>query len=296
MVLLDGKGTAASIRREIREAVALNFESGLRKPHLAAILVGNNPASSIYVRAKVKDCAEVGYESSEILLEETVAETKLLEIINGLNQDSTVDGIIVQLPLPEHINEQRVIEAIDPDKDVDGFHPVNIGRMCKHIPCLLPATPYGVLELMQRYGIDGKGLECTIVGRSHIVGSPMSILMWRGGDPFGNSTVTTCHRYTKNLQSHTSRADILIVAVGKHHFITADFVKEGAIVIDVGIHYVPDSNVASGHRIQGDVCFDEVAPKCSYITPVPNGIGPMTRAMLLKNTLTAFQKRFKLNA
>jgi methylenetetrahydrofolate dehydrogenase (NADP+)/methenyltetrahydrofolate cyclohydrolase len=256
------------------------------KPHLAAVLVGDNPASKAYVGGKVKACFDVGFESSLIELPESTSEVDLLSTIAQLNANADVHGYIVQLPLPRHISEDKVLLAIDPRKDVDGFHPENVGRMVAGLDCFLPATPQGILTLIERYNIETEGKHCVVVGRSHIVGRPISILMSRSGFP-GNSTVTLCHSKTTNLQEECARADILITALGKPESITADYVKEGAVVIDVGITRVEDPRKKSGYRLTGDVAFEEVADKCSWITPVPGGVGPMTIVSLLMNTLKA---------
>ncbi len=286
MVLLDGKKLSADIRSELAAAVATLKTQGKKVPHLAAILVGNDGASETYVASKVKSCQEVGFDSSLIRLEATISEADLLAQIENLNADPKIDGFIVQLPLPKHISEQKVLEAIRPEKDVDGFHPINIGRMAKNLPCYIPATPYGILQMLERYQIPTSGKHCVVIGRSNIVGSPMSILMARN-TPVGNCTVTLCHSKTQNLTHFTRQADILIVALGIPEFLKVDMVKEGAVVIDVGITRVADSSKKSGFAIKGDVAFDEVAPKCSYITPVPGGVGLMTVACLMQNTLLA---------
>lgn len=264
-------------------------ERGGRVPHLAAVLVGNDGASETYVGGKVKACENVGFKSTLVRLEERTTEQELLHIVEGLNSDPDIDGYIVQLPLPKHINEIRIVEAVDPKKDVDGFHPQNVGRMALNLPTYLPATPYGILQLLERYKIDTAGKHCVVIGRSHIVGSPMSILMARNNMP-GNCTVTLCHSRTHNLTEYTRKADILIVALGKPEFVTADMVKDGVVVIDVGITRVTSDTTKSGFRLLGDVKYDEVAAKASYITPVPGGVGPMTIASLLMNTLKACKK------
>lgn len=286
MILLDGKKLSADIRSELSAAVATLKAQGKKAPHLAAILVGNDGASETYVASKVKSCQEVGFDSSLIRLEASISEADLLAQIESLNTDPQIDGFIVQLPLPKHISEQKVLEAIRPEKDVDGFHPINIGRMAKNLPCYIPATPYGILQMLERYQIATSGKHCVVIGRSNIVGSPMSILMARN-TPVGNCTVTLCHSKTQDLAHFTRQADILIVALGIPEFLKADMVKEGAVVIDVGITRVADSSKKSGFAIKGDVAFDEVAPKCSYITPVPGGVGLMTVACLMQNTLLA---------
>lgn len=286
MQLLDGKAMAEAIRAELKEEVNQLKAAGKKIPHLAAVLVGNDGASETYVNAKVKACAEVGFQSTLIKLSETISEEELLKKVKELNEDASIDGYIVQLPLPKHINEQKVTLAIAPQKDVDGFHPENLGRMVLHLPCFLPATPAGMVEMLRRAGIDTAGKHCVVVGRSHIVGSPVSILMARNASP-GNCTVTVTHSRTKNLEDFTRSADILMVAIGKPEFITDAHVKEGAVVVDVGIHRIEDKSKKSGFSLVGDVKYDEVAPKCSYISPVPGGVGPMTIASLMMNTLNA---------
>jgi methylenetetrahydrofolate dehydrogenase (NADP+)/methenyltetrahydrofolate cyclohydrolase len=286
MVLLDGKLTSAAIKKELEAEVSLRLKQGLRPPHLCAILVGNNGASETYVASKVKNCAEVGFSSSLIRFDDNVSEEILLQKISEINNDLEIDGLIVQLPLPAHINVQRVTETISPLKDVDGFHPLNIGRMVQNLPAFLPATPYGILLLLQHYKIETEAKHCVVLGRSNIVGMPMSILLSRNAYP-GNCTVTLCHSKTKNLESVIQSADILIAALGKPEFVRANMVKEGAVVIDVGITRIKSDKTKSGYKIVGDVCFDEVAPRCSYITPVPGGVGLMTIIGLLKNTLRA---------
>ena len=290
MKLLDGKLISSQIKSEIATKVQANFlDKGVDPPHIAAILVGEDPASQTYVAAKEKACREVGFTSSVYRYPDSISEQKLLEVVHFLNNDEQVDGFIVQLPLPSHIDEQKVIESIDPRKDIDGFHPVNLGRMMLGQPCFLPATPMGIITLLERTGINTKGKNCVVLGRSHIVGTPISILMSRKSEP-GNATVTLCHSYTEDIASISSRADILIVAMGKREFVTAEMVKKDAIVIDVGVHRIPSDETKSGFRLVGDVKFDEVAGKCSYITPVPGGIGPMTIVSLLQNTLKAAGK------
>lgn len=289
MNLLDGKKTSEAIQDEIAAEVAAIKEKGGKVPHLAAILVGNDGGSVTYVNNKVLTCERIGFGSSLIRYEDTVTEDELLAKIDQLNNDDEVDGFIVQLPLPKHINTEKVIEAINPKKDVDGFHPTNVGRMVAGLPAYLPATPAGIMQLLKRYEIETKGKHCVVVGRSNIVGTPMSILMSKCTYP-GEATVTLCHRNTVNLPFYTLQADIIIVAVGKPGLITADMVKEGAVVIDVGTTRVPDASRKSGFRLRGDVDFDNVADKCSYITPVPGGVGPLTIAMLMTNTLRAAKK------
>lgn len=284
MQLIDGKATAKAIKGEIKEEVNKLIRGGKRAPHLAAILVGHDGGSETYVAYKIKDCEEVGFRSSLIRFEDDVKEEVLLEKIRELNDDPGLDGFIVQLPLPEHINEQEVIEAINPAKDVDGFHPVNVGRTVIGLPSFISATPYGIIELIKRYQIETSGKHCVVVGRSNIVGRPMSVLMSQKSI---NATVTVAHSRTNNLEELCASADILIAALGAPGFIKGHMVKEGAVVIDVGTTRVPSSETKSGFRLKGDVIFDEVAPKCSYITPVPGGVGPMTRVSLLSNTLLA---------
>lgn len=286
MQLIDGKGTSKKVKEEIAKEVEKITASGERPPHLAAVLVGDNPASQTYVNAKVKACKKVGFESSLVKFDTNVGEKELLSKIDELNNDASLDGFIIQLPLPDHIDEQKITQAVKPEKDVDGFHPVNIGRMALNLPSFLPATPFGILQLLDRYDIETEGKHCVVMGRSHIVGSPMSILMARNNKP-GNCTVTITHSRTKNLKEITKSADILIVAVGKVGFIGPEMIKEGAVVVDVGIHRIPDESKKKGYRLGGDVKFDEVKEKCSFITPVPGGVGPMTIASLLKNTLLA---------
>jgi methylenetetrahydrofolate dehydrogenase (NADP+) / methenyltetrahydrofolate cyclohydrolase len=289
MILLDGKKTANDIAKEIAIEVSFLLSNGGKKPHLAAILVGGDGASETYVNAKVKACEKVGFESTLIRLDNTVSESHLLAEIEKINSNPDIDGLIVQLPLPSHIDEMKVTQAIDPTKDVDGFHPQNIGRMALNLPTYLPATPAGILELLERYHVETSGKHCVVIGRSHIVGSPMSILMSRNNYP-GNCTVTLTHSKTKNLKEITKTADILIVALGKAEFVTADMIKDGVCIIDVGITRVKSNNTKSGWKLLGDVAFDEVAEKSSFITPVPGGVGPMTIAMLLKNTLVSAKK------
>jgi methylenetetrahydrofolate dehydrogenase (NADP+)/methenyltetrahydrofolate cyclohydrolase len=284
--LLDGKLAAADVKLGIAEQVEKIKKHGGKVPHLAAVLVGYNGASLTYVNAKVKACEEVGFQSTLVQLPEDISEVDLLSKVNELNNDPDIDGYIVQLPLPKHINEHKVTEAIHPLKDVDGFHPENLGKMVLNLPTFLPATPFGIMKLLEINGIETAGKHCVVMGRSHIVGSPMSILMGRNTNP-GNATVTMVHSRTKNLKEITLQADILIVAIGKPEFVTADMVKEGAVVVDVGIHRVEDATKKSGFKLLGDVKFDEVAPKCSYISPVPGGVGPMTIAALMLNTLLA---------
>lgn len=290
MIIIDGKETANKIKQEIAAEVAARVKQGKKKPHLAAVLVGNDGASHTYVNSKVKNCETIGFDSTLVTFPESVTEKELLDKINELNSDPNVDGYIVQLPLPKHIDEKKVTEAIDPKKDVDGFHPVNLGKMVLGLPCFLPATPYGITMLLDRYNIETEGKNCVVMGRSNIVGTPMSLLMSRNSK-VGNATVTTIHSRTKNLKEFTSKADILIVAIGKPEFVTADMVKEGSTVIDVGIHRIPSDKTKSGFKLVGDVKYDDVAPKCYAISPVPGGVGPMTIVGLLKNTLEAAKQK-----
>ncbi|MBU1718852.1 MAG: bifunctional 5,10-methylenetetrahydrofolate dehydrogenase/5,10-methenyltetrahydrofolate cyclohydrolase [Bacteroidetes bacterium] len=291
MELIDGKKIAADIRTEIAATVVELGKSGARRPHLAAILVGDDPASSIYVGGKEKACKEVGFDGSVYRYPASTTEAELLTAVGFLNNDPDIDGFIVQLPLPAHINAQNVIRAINPAKDVDGFHPVNIGKMTLNLPSYLPATPFGILELLKRSNVETEGKNCVVLGRSNIVGMPISILLARNSK-LGNCTVTICHSRTKDIGLVTREADILIAAVGKPHFVTEEMVKPGAVVIDVGIHRIPDPKSKTGNRIVGDVDFENVANKCSMITPVPVGVGPMTITALLLNTLSAFRKDF----
>lgn len=290
MKIISGIEVSDQIKNEIALEVEKIKLKGGKIPHLAAVLVGNDGASQTYVNAKVKACEKVGFGSSLVRLPETISETDLLKEIERLNNNDNIDGFIVQLPLPNHIDEQKVTEAISPLKDVDGFHPESLGKMVLDLPSFLPATPYGIVEMIRHYNIPTEGKHCVVIGRSHIVGSPMSILMARNSYP-GNCTVTLTHSRTKNLKEITLQADILIVAIGKPEFLTADMVKDGATVIDVGIHRIEDATKKSGFKLLGDVKFDEVAPKCAFISPVPGGVGPMTIASLMKNTLLAVQLR-----
>ena len=290
MVLLDGKKTAADIKEEIALEVRDLKDRGKKTPHLAAIIVGNDGASITYVNAKVKACERVGFESTLIRLPEDTTESELLNQINILNVDNDIDGFIVQLPLPKHIDEQKILMAINPDKDVDGFHPTNVGKMALNLPTFISATPFGIIELLERYNIETSGKHAVVIGRSHIVGSPMSILLSQKRR-VGNATVTITHSRTKNLKEITKDADIIIAALGIPEFLKADMVKEGVTSIDVGITRVGDSTKKSGYRLLGDVAFKEVSEKASFITPVPGGVGPMTIAMLLKNTLLACNRR-----
>ncbi len=293
MQILDGKKIAAQIKNEIAQKVQYYKSKGLRAPSLAVIMVGDNPASAAYVRNKMKACAEVGFQSVDIKLIEETTEQELINEVHRLNEDENIDGFIVQLPLPPHINEQTVIENIEPDKDVDGFHPLNIGKVLLDLPAYRPATPRGIIELMSRYDIDVEGKHVVIVGRSNIVGKPLAA-MFIQKHKYANATVTVCHSRTQDLAGLTRQADILVAAIGKPRFITADMVKDGAVVIDVGINSIPDSSRKSGYRLVGDVDFDAVAPKASYITPVPGGVGQMTVVALLLNTLEAYEKHFSL--
>ena len=283
---IDGKQTSSDIRIEIAEKVKSIKEKGGKIPHLAAILVGNDGASETYVRYKVKDCEQVGFKSTLKRFDDSVTEEELLNEVEAINNDPDIDGLIVQLPIPDHISVQKVTDRIKPEKDVDGFHPVNVGRMAKSLPSYISATPFGIMQLIERYKIETSGKHCVVIGRSDIVGTPMSILLSRKAYP-GNCTVTICHSRTKDIKAMTLQADIIIAALGNPGFLTGDMVKEGAVVIDVGITRVKDPSKKSGFALKGDVKFDEVEPKCSYITPVPGGVGPMTRASLLMNTLLA---------
>lgn len=291
MKLLDGKYISEELKKQISVEAAEMFAKTGRKPHLVAILVGHDGGSETYVASKIRNCEKVGFQSSLIRYEETVTEAELLNKIAELNQDESVDGFIIQLPLPKHIDAEKVTEAIDYKKDVDGFHPINLGRMQRNLPCFLPATPFGILLMLAFYGIETAGKNCVVIGRSNIVGSPMSILMARNANP-GNCTVTLTHSRTQNLKEITLKADIIIAAIGKKNFVTADMVKDGAVVIDVGMNREVSDQTKSGYKLFGDVDFENVAPKCSYITPVPGGVGLMTIVSLLKNTLSAAKKEF----
>lgn len=286
MQIIDGKAIAATIKKEIAEQVEQIMAQGGKRPHLAAILVGHDGGSETYVANKVKACEECGFTSTLIRYEDDITEEQLLAKVQELNDDPDVDGFIVQLPLPRHIDEQKVTEAIDYRKDVDGFHPVNAGRLSIGLPCFLSATPNGIMELLRRYNIDTKGKKCVVLGRSNIVGKPVASLMMQKQIP-GDATVTVCHSHTANIAEECRNADIIIAALGQPHFVKADMVKEGAVIIDVGTTRVPDVTRKSGFRLCGDVDFENVAPKCSYITPVPGGVGPMTIVSLMKNTLLA---------
>ena len=285
MTLIDGKATAAAIKAEIAEEVKAIMARGGKQPHLAAVLVGHDGGSETYVKNKVLACEACGFKSSLIRYEADVTEEELLACVARLNEDADVDGFIIQLPLPKHIDEQKIIEAIDYRKDVDGFHPVNVGRMAIGLPCFISATPLGILTLLQRYGIETSGKKCVILGRSNIVGKPMAQLMMQ--KQYGDATVTVCHSHSKTLKDECRQADIIIAAIGQPEFVTVDMVKPGAVVIDVGTTRVPDATRKSGFRLCGDVKFDEVAPLCSFITPVPGGVGPMTICSLMQNTLRA---------
>ena len=288
--LIDGKATATAIKKEIAEEVKKIVENGGKQPHLAAVLVGHDGGSETYVKNKVLACEACGFKSSLIRYESDVTEEELLACVDRLNKDDDVDGFIMQLPLPKHIDEQKIIMAVDYRKAVDGFHPINVGRMAIGLPCFISATPLGMLTLLQHYNIPTSGKKCVILGRSNIVGKPMAQLMMQ--KHFGDATVTVCHSHSKTLKEECRAADIIIAAIGMPEFVTADMVKEGAVVLDVGTTRVPDASRPSGFRLSGDVKFDEVAPKCSYITPVPGGVGPMTICSLMKNTLAAGKKEY----
>lgn len=286
MQLLDGNALSKQIKEEIKVTTAQRVQDGFKQPHLAAILVGNDGASETYVGHKVKSCEQVGFKSTLVRLDENTSEDALLAAVEKLNMDDDIDGFIVQLPLPKHLSDEKVIRAIDPNKDVDGFHPVNVGKLTLNLPTFVSATPYGIIQLLKRNNIETSGKHCVVIGRSNIVGRPMSILMSASDNP-GNCTVTLCHSRTQNLEEFTKKADILIVALGKPEFVTGNMIKEGAVVIDVGITRVADETAKRGYRLKGDVHFDSVAPKSSFITPVPGGVGPMTVTSLLMNTLKA---------
>ena len=290
MQLIDGKATAAAIKEQIAREVAQIVAAGGKQPHLAAVLVGHDGGSETYVKNKVLACEKCGFKSTLIRYEEDVTEEELLQCVDKLNRDDDVDGFIVQLPLPKHIDEQKVTMAIDYRKDVDGFHPVNVGRMALGMPCFISATPLGILTLLQHYNIETSGKKCVILGRSNIVGKPMAQLMMQ--KQYGDATVTVCHSHSKDLKKECQEADIIIAAIGRPDFVTADMVKPGAVVIDVGTTRVPDATKKSGFRLNGDVKFAEVAEKCSFITPVPGGVGPMTICSLMKNTLAAGKKEY----
>ena len=288
MELIDGKKVAAEIKKEIAAEVAKMVADGKKRPHLAAVLVGHDGGSETYVSSKVKACEECGFKSTLIRFEDTVSEEELLATVDKLNKDADVDGFIVQLPLPKHISEQKVIEAIDYKKDVDGFHPINVGRLSIGLPCFRSATPQGILTLLERYGIEPKGKHCVVIGRSNIVGKPVATMMLQKAYP-GNCTVTVCHSATKDIKEITRQADILIAAIGSPEFVKEDMVKDGVVIIDVGTTRLPSTKTKSGFKLHGDVDFEHVAPHCSYITPVPGGVGPMTIVSLMKNTLLAGQ-------
>ena len=291
MQIIDGKATAEAIKAEIAEEVRQIVSNGGRAPHLAAILVGHDGGSETYVKNKVLACERCGFESTLIRFEEDVTEEELLQCVDKFNKDESVDGFIVQLPLPKHIDEQKVIEAIDYRKDVDGFNPINVGRMSIGLPCFISATPLGIITLLKRYGINTSGKKCVVLGRSNIVGKPMAQIMMQ--KQFGDATVTVCHSHTKDIKKECLEADIIIAAIGKPNFLTGDMVKEGAVIVDVGTTRVPDATRKSGFHLNGDVKYDEVAPKSSFITPVPGGVGPMTICSLMKNTLQAYKTKSK---
>ena len=290
MTLIDGKATAAAIKAEIAEEVKQIVAGGGKQPHLAAVLVGHDGGSETYVKNKVLACEACGFKSTLIRYEDNITEEELLQCVDKLNKDNDIDGFIVQLPLPKHINEQKIIEAIDYKKDVDGFHPINVGRMAIGLPCFISATPLGIITLLKRYNIETSGKKCVILGRSNIVGKPMAQLMMQ--KEYGDATVTVCHSRSANLKEECREADIIIAAIGRPAFVTADMVKDGAVIVDVGTTRVPDSSRKSGYRLSGDVDFENVAPKCSFITPVPGGVGPMTICSLMKNTLAAGKKEY----
>ncbi len=290
MNLIDGKATAAKIKEEIAQEVELIVAGGGKRPHLAAVLVGHDGGSETYVKNKVLACEACGFKSTLIRYEDDITEEELLNCVEKLNNDNDIDGFIVQLPLPKHIDEQKIIEAIDYRKDVDGFHPINVGRMAIGLPCFISATPLGIITLLKRYGIETSGKKCVILGRSNIVGKPMAQLMMQ--KQYGDATVTVCHSHSTNLKEECLEADIIIAAIGRPDFVTADMVKPGAVIVDVGTTRVPDASRKSGFRLNGDVKFDEVSPLCSYITPVPGGVGPMTICSLMKNTLAAGKKEY----
>ena len=290
MQLIDGKATAAKIKEEIAQEVEQIVANGGKRPHLAAVLVGHDGGSETYVKNKVLACEACGFKSTLIRYEDNITEEELLDCVKKLNEDDDVDGFIVQLPLPKHIDEQKIIEAIDYRKDVDGCHPINVGRMAIGLPCFISATPLGIITLLRRYNIETSGKTCVVLGRSNIVGKPMAQLMMQ--KQYGDATVTVCHSHSKNLKEECREADIIIAAIGRPDFVTADMVKKGAVIIDVGTTRVPDASRKSGFRLNGDVKFDEVSPLCSYITPVPGGVGPMTICSLMKNTLAAGKKEY----
>lgn len=290
MQLLDGLALSKTIKSEIKQIVSDRVNQGLKRPHLAAVLIGENGASVTYVNAKVKSCEEVGFDSTLVQLNEDCSEDEVLNTIRSLNENDTIDGYIIQLPLPKHINEKKVLMAVSPSKDVDGFHPESVGKMMLNLPTFLPATPMGIITLLERNNIQTSGKHAVVLGRSHIVGLPVSILLQRN-HPFGNCTVTLCHSKTKNIEEICQSADIIIAAIGQPEFLKGNMVKDGAVVVDVGITRVADASKKSGFRLLGDVAFDEVAPKCSYITPVPGGVGPMTIVSLMQNTLLAAEDK-----
>lgn len=290
MQLIDGKQTATLIKQEIAEEVKQIVANGGKQPHLAAVLVGHDGGSETYVKNKVLACEACGFKSTLIRYEDNITEEELLACVDKLNNDADVDGFIVQLPLPKHIDEQKIIEAIDYRKDVDGFHPINVGRMAIGLPCFISATPLGIVTLLKRYGIETSGKKCVVLGRSNIVGKPMAQLMMQ--KQYGDATVTVCHSHSRDLKKECREADIIIAAIGQPDFVTADMVKDGAVIVDVGTTRVPDATRKSGFRLNGDVKFDEVAPKCSFITPVPGGVGPMTICSLMKNTLAAGKREY----
>ena len=290
MQLIDGKATAAKIKEEIAQEVEQIVANGGKRPHLAAVLVGHDGGSETYVKNKVLACEACGFKSTLIRYEDNITEQELLDCVKKLNEDDDVDGFIVQLPLPKHIDEQKIIEAIDYRKDVDGFHPINVGRMAIGLPCFISATPLGIITLLRRYNIETSGKKCVVLGRSNIVGKPMAQLMMQ--KQYGDATVTVCHSHSKNLKEECREADIIIAAIGRPDFVTADMVKKGAVIIDVGTTRVPDASRKSGFRLNGDVKFDEVSPLCSYISPVPGGVGPMPICSLMKNTLAAGKKEY----
>jgi methylenetetrahydrofolate dehydrogenase (NADP+)/methenyltetrahydrofolate cyclohydrolase len=292
MQLLDGKVVSEHIKAQIKQDVDALLAKGLRAPHLVAILVGDNPASKAYVGSKVKTCAELGFDSTLVAYDTDVSEAELLEKIRSFNNNENIDGILVQLPLPKHIDENKVIDTIHPDKDVDGFHPENLGKMVIGQEAFVPATPYGVMLMLEHYNIKTAGMHAVVIGRSNIVGTPMSILLSRNTEP-GNCTVSICHSRTKNMADICRQADLVVAAIGKPRFVTADMVKDGAVIVDVGINRVESSETKSGYRLVGDVDFDHVAPKASYITPVPGGVGLMTICALMKNTLQAYERQLK---
>ena len=287
-ILIDGKLTSDKVKKEIAQKVEAIVANGGKRPHLAAVLVGNDGASQTYVGHKERACKEVGFDSTGIRLEDTITEKELLDVIAKLNADDNIDGIIVQLPLPKHIDEHKIIWAIDPLKDVDGFHPANVGKMALGLPALLPATPTGIVCLFEQYGIETEGKNCVIIGRSNIVGRPLANMLSHKGK-YANCTVTLCHSHTKNIEEYTRKADIIVAALGQPSFLKGDMIKEGAVIIDVGITRIPDATKKNGYRLMGDADFESVAPKCSYITPVPGGVGPMTIVSLLLNTLQSAQ-------